>query len=108
MAQLDKHTPYRIMFGPDVCGSSNRVHVIIADTSGQIFPLRQPKPAPVDHLTHVYTLAMYPNNTFKVSNHRLYSASCGCTCDPGHVWHQLPLIMNVNGILSQGPRKAAL
>jgi hypothetical protein len=58
-------TPYSLMFGPDVCADTKKVHVIIArdgvnhESSNTTAPI-------TDSLTHVYTLAILKNNTYQV------------------------------------------
>lgn len=61
-------TPYGVMFGPDICGSTRTVHVIFHNTKTNqnlplIKPIRIDKP---DKLTHLYTLRLKPDNTFEV------------------------------------------
>jgi len=59
------------MFGPDKCGSTNKVHFIFRHknpTSGKYVEhhLKNP-PTPVnDKLSHVYSAVIYPNNTLKL------------------------------------------
>jgi len=56
-------TPLLIMFGPDICGNENKVHLIL-DFNGT-GKLWNKKPiAPTDKVTHVYTFAIYPNATY--------------------------------------------
>lgn len=72
LGQFSNRIPYVIMFGPDVCGPTKKVHVIIRQenlvshewvehhlTEAPVFP--------VDEETHLYTLALHPNNTYSVS-----------------------------------------
>ncbi|KAJ2551719.1 hypothetical protein EV175_003587, partial [Coemansia sp. RSA 1933] len=64
-------TPYTVMFGPDKCGDS-KVHFIYKHRnpiSGSYTEhhLNMPLRPPVDKLTHLYTLAIRPNNTFSIS-----------------------------------------
>ena len=63
-------TPYAIMFGPDICGhATRRVHVILAN-KGDAKPanllIKDDIRAESDQLTHVYTLIIYPNNSYVV------------------------------------------
>ena len=63
-------TPYAIMFGPDICGhATRRVHVILAN-KGDAKPanllIKDDIRAETDQLTHVYTLIIYPNNSYVV------------------------------------------
>ncbi|KAJ1958332.1 hypothetical protein EC988_000369, partial [Linderina pennispora] len=63
-------TPYTIMFGPDKCGES-KIHLIFRHKNpitGEYTEhhLDQPPMPPVDHLSHLYTLVIHPNNTFNM------------------------------------------
>jgi calreticulin len=59
-------TPYSIMFGPDICGySTKKVHVILTK-DGKNHLIKKDIPAESDQLTHVYTLVLKPDNTYKV------------------------------------------
>lgn len=70
-SQFDNTAPYSIMFGPDKCGSTNKVHFIFRHKSpktGEYIEhhLKAP-PSPVgDKLSHVYTAVIYPNNTLAI------------------------------------------
>ena len=63
-------TPYSIMFGPDICGhATKRVHVILANKHGRLpanLLIKDDIECKTDTLTHVYTLILYPNNTYVV------------------------------------------
>jgi len=56
---------YNIMFGPDVCGHTKRVHVIFNYNGDNHLVKKEIKPV-TDELTHVYTLVVKPDNTFRV------------------------------------------
>lgn len=59
-------TPYSIMFGPDICGSSTRkVHVII-NYKGENHELKSPITAETDQLSHVYTLVIRKDASYEV------------------------------------------
>jgi len=59
-------SPYSIMFGPDVCGTSTkRVHVIFT-YKGKNLLTKKTIPCETDQLTHVYTLIVHPDNTYEV------------------------------------------
>lgn len=53
------------MFGPDICGSTRRTHVIIGK-NGENHLIKEDVPTETDIYTHVYTLIINPDNTFKV------------------------------------------
>jgi len=59
-------TPYKIMFGPDICGPSNRkVHVII-NHNDKNHLIKKNIACKDDDLTHLYTLVLNPDNTYEV------------------------------------------
>ena len=58
-------TPYHIMFGPDICGSSKRVHVIFAN-KGVNHLVKREISCKDDEMTHLYTLIVNSDNTYKV------------------------------------------
>ncbi|XP_058253353.1 calnexin isoform X2 [Hemibagrus wyckioides] len=75
LSQFNDATPYTIMFGPDKCGNIYKVHFIIRHRN----PLtgmyeekhaRQPDTDLSDYFTdhnpHLYTLNLYPDNTFEI------------------------------------------
>jgi calnexin len=64
-------TPYVIMFGPDKCGHTNKVHVIINHKNPKTGEyeekhLTSPPTARIVKTTELYTLIIHPNNTFVV------------------------------------------
>lgn len=59
-------SPYSIMFGPDICGTSTKkVHVIFT-YKGKNLLTKKNIPCESDQLTHVYTLIVHPDNTYEV------------------------------------------
>jgi len=57
---------YNIMFGPDICGSTKRVHAIL-NYKGNNHLIKSPEiRAESDDLTHLYTLILHPDQTFEV------------------------------------------
>jgi len=59
-------TPYNIMFGPDICGSSTkRVHLIFT-YKGKNHLWKQDVKCETDQFTHLYTLILHPDNTYEV------------------------------------------
>jgi len=59
-------TPYNLMFGPDICGySTKKVHVIF-NYNGQNHLIKKDIPAETDEFTHLYTLVVKPDNTYRV------------------------------------------
>uniref|UniRef100_A0A8C2KB57 Si:ch211-274f20.2 n=1 Tax=Cyprinus carpio TaxID=7962 RepID=A0A8C2KB57_CYPCA len=68
-------TPYTIMFGPDKCGSSHKIHFIFrhrnpATGTYEEKHARQPEVDLSDYFTdqrpHLYTLNVYPDHTFEI------------------------------------------
>lgn len=57
----DSH--YWLMFGPDRCGSTNRIHIIF-NHKGKNHLWKKVISWPDDHLTHVYTLHVGSDNTY--------------------------------------------
>jgi len=70
-AEFDNESPYSIMFGPDKCGATNKVHFIYKHKnpkSGEYVEhhLKYPPSTPFDKLTHVYTAILKPNNEVRI------------------------------------------
>ena len=81
MANFGGDTPYSIMFGPDICGySTKKVHVIFTH-NGKNHLIKKDIKAESDTLTHVYTLVVKPDNTYKAS--RAVSGSSDGQCRGG-------------------------
>jgi len=61
-------TPYQIMFGPDICGPSNRkTHVILNyPPKNDNLLIKEEVKVETDKLSHLYTLHIKPDNTFEV------------------------------------------
>jgi calreticulin len=56
---------YNVMFGPDICGSTRRTHVILTH-GGKNHLITNDVSTETDIYTHVYTLIIKPDNTFQV------------------------------------------
>jgi len=58
-------SPYHVMFGPDICGTTRRTHVILTykDTNHLI---KKTVNCETDQLSHVYTLILHPDQTYEV------------------------------------------
>ncbi|CAK9186871.1 unnamed protein product [Ilex paraguariensis] len=68
---FDNESPYTIMFGPDKCGATNKVHFILKHKnpkSGEYIEhhLKYPPSVPSDKLTHVYTAILKPDNELRI------------------------------------------
>ncbi|KAF6163036.1 hypothetical protein GIB67_013099 [Kingdonia uniflora] len=65
--EFGNESPYSIMFGPDKCGSTNKVHFIFKHKNPKTgeyveHHLKYPPSVPSDKLSHVYTAILKPNN----------------------------------------------
>jgi len=79
LAQDDMHgdSPYLIMFGPDICGPSNKkVHVIFSYKGKNHLIKKEIRPKD-DVYTHLYTLIVKPDQTYEVliDNEKVESGS---------------------------------
>jgi calnexin len=77
---LDNDTPYVIMFGPDKCGGTDKVHFILQHMNPKTGKweekhLKDTPRVPADHLTHLYSLLINPDNSFEVHIDGVKSAS---------------------------------
>lgn len=68
--EFSSDTPYQIMFGPDKCGSTNKVHFIVKrplpDGTYEEKHLVSPAHARLNKLTNLYTLVIRPDNEFDI------------------------------------------
>ncbi|KAJ9062735.1 hypothetical protein DSO57_1007646 [Entomophthora muscae] len=70
--KFDDKAPYTIMFGPDKCGSTNKVHFIFRHENPltHVFEEKHLQSAPMakhsTKLTTLYTLVVSPNNTYNI------------------------------------------
>jgi len=58
-------TEYEIMFGPDICGATKRVHAILSN-GGENLLINKEIRCPADEYTHFYTFELNPDGTFDV------------------------------------------
>merc|ERR1712146_494392 len=67
---------YGVMFGPDVCGSTKRTHVIFGYKGEHLLVKKEPR-MEHDVLSHTYTLIVKPDNTYtvKIDNSEVQSGS---------------------------------
>jgi len=68
---FDNDTPYVIMFGPDRCGSTDKIHFILQHKSPKTGKLeekhfKEPPSTPRDEKTHLYGLVIRPDNSFDI------------------------------------------
>jgi len=64
-SQFNGDSDYNIMFGPDICGATKRVHVIF-NYKGKNHLLNKEIPCESDEHNHLYTLIVNPDNTYEV------------------------------------------
>ncbi|KAK5465470.1 hypothetical protein LTS15_002033 [Exophiala xenobiotica] len=69
--EFSNTSPYVIMFGPDKCGATNKVHFIFKHKNPKTGEyeekhLKNPPQAKNDKLTHLYTLIVKSDNTFEM------------------------------------------
>lgn len=58
-------SPYYLMFGPDVCGNTRRIHCIIS-YKGKNHLIKKDIAPPSDKLTHLYTFVLKPDQTYEI------------------------------------------
>ncbi|CAL9747953.1 unnamed protein product [Musa acuminata subsp. burmannicoides] len=68
---FDNESPYSIMFGPDKCGATNKVHFILQHKNPKTgkfveHHLKFPPSVPYDKHSHVYTAILKPDNELKI------------------------------------------
>jgi len=78
-------TPYNIMFGPDICGTTKKTHLIF-NYKGKNHLINKEIKAESDEFTHLYTLILHPDNTYKVEIDGTEAASGSLKED----WDMLP------------------
>jgi len=70
LADFHDQLPYTIMFGPDKCGGTNKVHFIFryTDPKGKVEEkhFKTPPSIKADKLSHLYTLVVRPDNSFEI------------------------------------------
>lgn len=59
-------TGYNIMFGPDICGSTKKLHFILNHNQSNV-ERRTPMECPHDKFTHLYMFGIYPDGTYFAS-----------------------------------------
>ncbi|XP_071712367.1 calnexin homolog [Rutidosis leptorrhynchoides] len=69
--QFDNNSPYSIMFGPDKCGPTNKIHFIVnhknLKTGKHVeHHLNSPPLVPPDRMSHVYTAVLKPDNEVRI------------------------------------------
>jgi len=64
-SNFNGESEYFLMFGPDKCGGTNKVHAIFNYNGKNLLWKKEPR-FPDDKLTHVYTLIVHPDNTYEL------------------------------------------
>jgi len=72
LTQFNDKTPYTIMFGPDKCGPTSKVHFIIRHknpknnsiTEKHCLKLKADETVFTDHQPHLFTLVIKPDNSY--------------------------------------------
>ena len=63
-AKFNGDSEYYMMFGPDQCGHTKKVHIIFNYKGENLLWKKEPR-YPDDKLTHVYTVVVHPDNTYE-------------------------------------------
>lgn len=58
-------TPYLLMFGPDICGTTRKLHIIWS-YKGENHETTRQLTVPQDKIVHLYTLRVKPDNGYEV------------------------------------------
>jgi len=58
-------TPYTVMFGPDICGHTKKVHAIFTHNDENLLK-KSEVTCPEDELTHTYTLIVNADDTYEI------------------------------------------
>lgn len=69
--QFNSDSSYEVMFGPDMCGSQNKIHLIINRCNPKTGECEQkhlayPPMAKTGQLTNLYTLILHPRGAFEI------------------------------------------
>jgi len=71
LESMEEKTGYTVMFGPDKCGNTNKVHFILRFKNAKNgeykeHHLKSPPSIKNDKLAHLYTAVLRPDNTFEI------------------------------------------
>jgi calreticulin len=64
-ASFNGDSQYYIMFGPDICGATKKIHLIFNYKGQNLLWKKEPR-CEGDVLTHFYTLVLHPDNSYEV------------------------------------------
>jgi len=59
-------SPYNVMFGPDICGNTKRIHAILTYKEKNHLIKGGDIKAPTDEWTHLYTFIIHPDKSYEV------------------------------------------
>merc|ERR1711871_1669323 len=70
LAQMEEKSSYTVMFGPDKCGSTNKIHLILRFKNAKTgeykeHHLKNPPQMKNDDLPHLYTAVLRADNSFE-------------------------------------------
>eukprot|EP01064_Diplonema_japonicum_P023190 TRINITY_DN3363_c4_g2_i2.p2 TRINITY_DN3363_c4_g2~~TRINITY_DN3363_c4_g2_i2.p2 ORF type:complete len:389 (+),score=191.42 TRINITY_DN3363_c4_g2_i2:67-1233(+) len=65
LEDFDGETPYYMMFGPDICGSTKKIHLIFGYKGENLLWKKTPMCGD-DKLSHLYTVIVNPDNTYEL------------------------------------------
>jgi len=65
-ATFDNESPYNIMFGPDQCGGTKRVHAIITYKGENVLKTSDVSLTIYDELTHIYSFVIKADQTYEI------------------------------------------
>jgi len=63
--KFDGDSTYYVMFGPDICGATKKIHFIFHYKGQNLLWKKEPR-AETDTLSHVYTAVINPDGTYEV------------------------------------------
>eukprot|EP01007_Sphenomonas_quadrangularis_P002624 NODE_429_length_1499_cov_1649.004828_g317_i0.p1 GENE.NODE_429_length_1499_cov_1649.004828_g317_i0~~NODE_429_length_1499_cov_1649.004828_g317_i0.p1 ORF type:complete len:393 (-),score=221.11 NODE_429_length_1499_cov_1649.004828_g317_i0:224-1402(-) len=63
--KFEGESPYYIMFGPDICGATKKVHLIFNYKGKNLLWKKEPR-CEGDQFTHLYTLVLKPDHSYEV------------------------------------------
>jgi calreticulin len=64
-AQVDGDSKYYVMFGPDICGATKKIHFIFHYKGKNLLWKKEPR-CETDTFSHVYTAIIKPDGTYEV------------------------------------------
>jgi len=65
-SKFEGDSAYNIMFGPDVCGSTRKVHAILNYKGTNHLIKKNVYPETTQHSTHLYTFILHPDQTYEI------------------------------------------